>query len=206
MNNRVKNKAAWIPVVGFMLFVILYVVAAALYPGGSETDRSADQFSFTKNYWCDLLQHRAENGMPNTARTAAIVAMIVLCGSIMLFWYFIPGLFRTSGSIKTIVRASGIVSMIVLAFLRDDAHDPVINISFALGIIALLFTFYALWVSGMRQLVLPGVICLVLSLLNAYIYYSGHWFDHLALIQKISFIFFLLWFTLVLLRLTRFHS
>ncbi|MFN7116301.1 MAG: hypothetical protein ACK4TA_05840, partial [Saprospiraceae bacterium] len=53
------------PLVGIVLFLVLYIVAAFYYPGGSNADHSAKGFSIVHNYWCDLLAIGAKNGQIN---------------------------------------------------------------------------------------------------------------------------------------------
>lgn len=201
MKNPAIHRAALIAFWGFIIFIMLYLAAAWVYPGGSEMDPTSPSFSFAHNYWCDLLQRRAENGMPNHARVIAISAMVILCASIVVFWWALPVLFQTGSPVKMLVRISGMLSMLILAFLRGNTHDEVINGSVALGSITMLFTFYSLYRSGMRAYAWFGIICLLLSLLNGYIYYSGQWFNYLALVQKITFISFLTWFSLLSLKI-----
>ena len=54
----------FIPLLGMLLFVILYVIAAYHYPGGSYVNPSQSGFSFRYNYLCDLLDNFAIDGVP----------------------------------------------------------------------------------------------------------------------------------------------
>lgn len=186
-----------IPVWGFCLFVLLYLVAAAYYPGGSEVDRTAAGFSWMHNYWCDLLEDTAENGAPNRAKPIAIAAMAVLCISIALFFYFVPRLFELQSRFKQSIRVAGILSMCILVFLKADHHDTIINASVALGVLAIILTLLGLLRGALYTLSGMGILCLVMAFLNTYIYYSKRWIDVLPVVQKISFFLFLLWFCLV---------
>jgi hypothetical protein len=188
-------------VIGFCLFIVLYFIAAAMYPGGSEVTRLAKGFSWMHNYWCDLLDKQAENGEPNTARTMAIIAMSVLCLSIASFWYFIPSLFPFKPIGQKIIRYSGILSMIILAFIQANSHDRVITISGLLGTIAIAGTLIGLYKNQSYLLFILGLSCVFLLILNNYIYYTKQWIYYLAIIQKISFFLFLLWFSLLSIQL-----
>ncbi len=201
--HQKRNIAAVLPVAGFCLFALLYFVAAAYYPGGSEVNRMAESFSWLHNYWCDLLEYTAENGQPNTARPIAVAAMIVLSLAIAAFWYLIPRLFVTKAWIGRTMRFSGILSMLVLAFLRNEYHDPVINTSVAFGTLAMILCLYALFISGRYGLFFMGFTCLLLCFANAYIYYTKTWINTLPVVQKLSFSIFLIWFSLLLFGLSR---
>jgi hypothetical protein len=200
LNNQRSNRYLLLPVLGFCLFIILYVIAASLYPGGSEINLSAKSFSWKHNYWCDLLETHAENGEPNTARTTAIVAMAVLCISIALFWYFVPRLFTFKPFSKKLIQFTGVISMGILVFLQANFHDIIINIAGASGVIALTGTLIGLYKNRSYFLFVLGVVCVFLLFLNNYIYYTKQWLYYLPVVQKLSFILFLLWFSLISVR------
>ncbi|HKZ65445.1 MAG TPA: hypothetical protein VJ111_03775 [Chitinophagaceae bacterium] len=201
MKSQRSNNKLLFPVTGICLFIILYFIAAFLYPGGSEVNREAKGFSWMHNYWCDLLEPHAGNGERNTARPAAIIAMGVLCISIAVFWYYIPRLFTFKPIIKKIIQYTGIMSMGMLVLLQADFHDTVINISGALGIIAITVILVGLYKNHSYMLFIAGLFCLLLFFLNNYIYYTNTWIRYLAIIQKISFFLFLLWFCLLSIQL-----
>ena len=201
LNIQRKNILYLLPVAGFCIFIVLYFVSAALYPGGSEVDPQAKGFSWQHNYWCDLLQSFAENGQPNKAKPVSISAMAILCISIALFWYFVPLLFTFKPLIKKIIQCTGILSMGILVFLQADFHDTIINIAGIAGIIAITGTLTGLYKRRSYLLFALGLICLFLFFVNNYIYYTKQFIGYLAIIQKISFFLFLLWFSLISLQL-----
>ena len=161
----------------------------------------AKGFSWMHNYWCDLLDTHAENGQQNTARPVAIIAMGVLCISIAIFWYYVPRLFVFKPFIKKIIQYTGIMSIGMLVFLQADFHDLVINTAGILGIIAITGTLIGLYKNHSYILFITGLFCLFLFFLNNYIYYTKNGIGYLAIIQKISFFFFLLWFCLLSIQL-----
>lgn len=186
-----------LPAGGMALFVALYALAAALYPGGSPTDKTAPGFSWLHNYWCNLLTANAINGQPNPAQPVALLAMGVLCLSLMLFWYYLPPLFQFGARAAGTVRSAGILSMVAAGFLSTAQHDLVLNIACALGVVALGGTFVGLYQTGRLGLLGLGALCLVLLGVNNYVYYSQHFIVALPVIQKITFAVFLLWFSLL---------
>lgn len=200
-SQRSNTGLLLLPVIGICLFVILYFIAAALYPGGSEVNRLAKGFSWKHNYWCDLLETQAENGEQNTARPMAIIATAVLSISIAAFWYFVPRLFSFKTFLKKIIQYAGIMSMGMLVFLQADFHDTVINTSGVLGIVAITLALVGLYKNHSYSLFLLGLFCLFLFFLNNYIYYSKNGIGYLAIIQKISFFLFLLWFFILAIQL-----
>ena len=75
-----KTKSIWVltPIFGTIVFVVLYIVATLLYPGGSQVDKNSIGFSWTNNYWCNLLNDNAINGQHNPAKPIAMTGMFVL--------------------------------------------------------------------------------------------------------------------------------
>jgi hypothetical protein len=186
-----------LPIAGIGVFIILYIVAASLYPGGSDANRQATSFSWRYNYWCELMASESLNGAVNTARTVAITAMIVLAASVSLCWYYAAELFAGKNKGRLLIMFPGILSMALLFLLFTGEHDMVISIAGFLGIIAMLATMVAIYLHRHYALFGLGIVCMLLCILNNYLYYIGDFIGlqpHLALIQKITFIFFLAWF------------
>jgi hypothetical protein len=190
-----------LPVWGILLFMLLYVVAALLYPGGSDADKTTTGFSWQNNYWCELMASYAQNGKPNTARPVAILAMIVLAVSLIIFWNNIAGLFAYPKSSSRVTQYCGTGSMLVLPFLFTGLHDPVINIAGLLGCIAIISLLTNLYKHKMHLPFYMGIFCLLLCGINNYVYYSKDLLHSLPVIQKISFLIFLLWFILLSVKL-----
>jgi hypothetical protein len=141
-----------------------------------------------------VLEDHAENGMINTARPVAITAMFLLAVSLALFWYHIPKLLNFQSVFNFIIRWAGILSMAALPFLFTGSHDIVINTAGVPGGTAMTITLAGLYKTNLYKLLLPGIICIILLLLNNYIYYNQNYLVYLAAIQKITFILFLVWF------------
>lgn len=186
-----------------LLFIMLYIIAALLYPGGSDFNSSATGFSWQHNYWCELLAANAQNGHPNTARPVAIAAMIVLTISLVIFWYTIPGLFTGKRTGSLVIRYAGIGSMLVTPLLLTGFHDYVINTAALLGCIAIIVLLVNLFRQNMFLFFWTGILCLLLCGVNNYVYYSQDLLHYLPVIQKISFFIFLLWFSLLSVTLYR---
>ena len=53
----VKNLTYLIPTFGIINFFVFYYVATLYYPGGWETNRDVEGFSWVHNYSCTLLIH-----------------------------------------------------------------------------------------------------------------------------------------------------
>ena len=201
--NRSKNIWVLVPVFGSVLFIILYIIAALLYPGGSGTDKTAIGYSWTDNYWCNLLSEKAINGQTNEARPVAVTAMFILGISLSAFWILFPAESQLKKYHRLLIQISGTVGMIAsFLLLTKTDHDIAINTSSAFGLIAMLGTMIALYQLKWKGLFAFGLFDLLLIALNNYLYHTEQ-MTYLPLVQKFSFLSFLVWFCLIDLKLYR---
>jgi hypothetical protein len=181
------------PVFGAFLFVCLYIAAAFYYPGGSQLDKNSKGFSWSQNYWCNLLNEIAMNGEHNPARPVALFATIVLCVTLALFWYLFPQQAGLSKRLRRTIQISGVIAMSIGAFLFTSAHNVVINIATLFGLVAVVGTFIGLRNLKWYRLYWFGLFTIVLVMLNNILYYGKGLRFYLPVIQKITFLYFLLW-------------
>ena len=189
-----------IPVFGSALFLLLYLVATLYYPGGTYLNKSSQGFSWTQNYWCNLLSEYAINGQRNPARPIAFIAMVVLCLTISFFWYEFPKWAGLAVRRRLIVQASGFVSMAISVLIFTNLHDSIVNVAGAFGLIALAGTLIGLRKLGWTSLFYMGLLAVVLIGLNNLLYYQKDPMHYLAVVQKITFLYFLVWICLIDLR------
>lgn len=192
--NPPKNRLLLLPVVGMGVFVVLYILAAVNYPGGSWIDTQAPGFSFWHNYLCDLLDYRALNGELNSGRLYARAALGVLCISLIYFWLYLPHLFKQKNWNTVLMWISGILALITTMLLSSGTHDITVRIAGGLGVIAFLSAFAELRKAHYLGLVRFGYFCLFIFLVNYYIYETGSGLYSLPVIQKITFSCYIAWF------------
>lgn len=189
------------PLGGFCCFVLLYVLAARAYPGGSHSMPQLEGFSFWHNYLCDLLDDEAINGTVNSARFFARWALGVLCASLLLLWHQLPALFNRKSLNRSLMWLSGILALGTMVFLGDTNHDLIVRIAGVFGTIALLSCVIELHKAGHGNLVILALWSLLVFLLNYYSYETGRFRRALPVIQKLTFALFLWWFVLLNLAL-----
>jgi hypothetical protein len=195
-----KSDHRWlmkIPLVGIVLFIVFYVIAAYHYPGGSYVHPEHPGFSFQYNYLCDLLDDVAVNGAINSAKIYARISLGLLCFSLLLLWIYLPWLFNIKKRIHLLISTLGVLSMLTTVWLAFGAHDLVVRVAGTFGALALLLTFRQLYLAGYHKLLFLGIISLLLFLANYYIYETWTWIESLPLIQKFTFISCLCWFVLL---------
>ena len=202
--KKQKNISVLFPIFGTILFVILYIVASLFYPGGSQVNKNSIGFSWMNNYWCNLLNEIAINGQHNPAKPIAMTGMFVLCLSLAFFWFIFPGRIKINKYAKLTIQISGAIAMIIAFFLFSTIdHDLVTNLACIFGVIATLGTFFGLYKMGWYRLFAFGFFNILLVGLNNYVYYNKELIIYLPLIQKISFITFLVWICIIDINLYR---
>ena len=191
-----KQKNIWVltPIFGVILFIVLYFVATFFYPGGSQVDKNSIGFSWTNNYWCNLLDKNAINGQRNPAKPIAITAMFVLCLTLTFFWFLFSRHINIGKITKLVILISGTLAMTIAFFLFTNInHDLVTNLASIFGLIATFGTLIGLYKTKWYSLFILGILNILLVGLNNYVYYNKELIIYLPLIQKISFATFLVW-------------
>jgi hypothetical protein len=200
--NRKRN---WMLVVnsGIILFFCLYFTATLIYPGGSQVDIYSSGFSWKNNYWCNLLDIKAINGKLNEARPFALAAMMVLCTTLAFFWIWFP-VFAGLGKARIqITRYAGIAAMVTAFFLFTGPHDMIINAASLFGLVSVLGTLAGLYHLKWVWLLRMGIFNLFMVVINNICYYNKNLLIYLPVVQKITFLFFLIWIFLISLQLSK---
>jgi len=81
--------------------------------------------------------------------------------------------------------------------LTSGTHDITVRIAGFLGVIAFVSCFVELYKANYFSLLILGLVCLLIFLVNYYIYETGNFIRSLPVIQKITFFCFILWFALL---------
>ena len=182
---------------GIVLFLACYFIAAHYYPGGSAINRTSRGFDWVHNYWCDLLTQTAINGEQNEARGIALLAMVFLFSALNIFWFFLTQFFHERRFNKLIIRCTGIISVFVLMFIFTSFHDVIVGVGGALMAVPLAATLKELYNNKLIGLCLFGCVCILLILLNFFMYMTHWWIIALPLIQKLTLLLFLVWVLLI---------
>lgn len=192
--NSIFKRILLLPIFGILLFAVMYIIAASLYPGGSQTDIHSTGFSWRDNYWCNLFNRTAINGEPNPARPIARIAMYILAASLQFFWMLIAFLTAKSKPLRTVVIISSVSCTVFISSLAvSDLHDLLVNLASLAGLIVTICTMFVLYKLKWNSLFFYGLMNILLVVINNYVYYSKELIIWLPIIQKITFLFFLLW-------------
>lgn len=139
------------------------------------------------------MNETAMNGLENPARPIAIAAMIILCFSILVFFFQCAKQLVTSKIWRIIIRVFGTLSMVSACLIFTQFHDIMTIISSVFGILVVIGIIWAVYQSNFTFFKISGLVCILLMLLNNYIYYSLNGIEYLPIIQKITFAVVLLW-------------
>jgi len=200
-----KLQPIWVltPLFGILLFVCLYVGATLFYPGGSQADKHAKGFSWIHNYWCNLLSENAINEQHNPARPLAITGMFILSLSLAYFWWLFPQKVNFKKHTRRLIQISGSLAMATGMFIFTNLHDAIINVAGFCGLFAMAGTFIGLRKLQWTKLFWLGIFNLLLVALNNVLYHGNGWLSYLPVVQKITFLFFLLWICFIDIQLYR---
>ena len=200
LKTQVDIKRLWVltPIFGTVSFAILYFVATFYYPGGSQFDKNSIGFSWKDNYWCNLLNDEAINGQANSAQPIALTAMLVLCITLAFFWSQFPKYTNLCKTYKLTIQISGTLAMLIGFFLFTKFdHDLITNLASLFGLIATAGTFLGLFKNGWKTLFYFGLFNIILVIANNFLYYNKDLISYLPIVQKITFMTFLIWICLI---------
>ncbi|MDX2360134.1 MAG: hypothetical protein QNK23_04975 [Crocinitomicaceae bacterium] len=183
----------FLPIIGILSYVVLYIIAAKLYPGGSIVYPDSIGFDWSNNYWCNLIGDNSMNGQVNIAQPYALIGMIVLGISLGIFFYQYPRYFKLKSPWNSIVPISGITGSFFSMLIMSDYHDLTAVLAAVFGALSIVGIFLGLRNTGLTYFIWTGILCILLIALNGYIYFSKNHIIWLPIIQKITFAAVLLW-------------
>ena len=183
----------YLPIFGIIIYVLLYCYSATLYPGGSQADLNTSGFDWVNNYWCNLMNEVGMNGRRNPARPFAITATITICFSLMFFIFQFAKAFSKNKIWRKSIQFSGIFSTSLAMLIFTKYHDLMICLSSFFGAFVMIGIVKEIYWSNLTIYKIWGVGCLLLLIVNNYIYYTWHGITYLPLLQKITLGIVLAW-------------
>lgn len=183
----------YIPFIGIIIFIGLYIFSSTLYPGGSQANINSIGFDWVNNYWCNLMNDRGINGQQNPAKPFSIFALIVLCLSLMVFFIQFAKTYSKSRLWQQIIMVCGILSMSTATLIFTKYHDLMTSLSTFFGLFVVIGIIREINKSDLIGYKISGVICMILLGLNNYIYYTNQLIEVLPLLQKVTSIIVLIW-------------
>ena len=203
MKGFFKSYYPIFPVVGLVLYVIVFTVASSNYPGGSVNVPHDTGYSFFHNFLCDVMNPVTQGGKVNHARPLAVVSHLILSGSMISFFYVLPEIFETSNRNTRMIRGFGMTTMTVFILMCTKHHDAIVTATAVLGSLALIPFFIELRKYSGQKLKNLAYACYAMSIIVFLIFVTKIGFYYLPFIQKITFVldaWWVVWVSLIVSR------
>ena len=182
-----------LPTYGILIFIALYIYSATIYPGGSPSDPNSVGYDWFKNLWCHLMAENALNGLENPTSSISIFAAVVLCCSMIIFFFQFAKYFVKSRTWKIIIKTSGVIAMASAALIFTDYHDVMTTVLSICGLFGIIAIMRALYINKMTFFMIHGIVCLIFIGLNNLFYYDERFIEYLPIVQLLDFILVLSW-------------
>ena len=166
-----------------VISVILIVIAALLYPGGSLFDKNSEGFEWSKNFISNLFATKAINGSENPGKIWALIGMVF--HSVGFGIFFINMSKKMSSRLAaTVLKFVGATNIVFNFLIATPLHDLVVLISIVLTLIGLLTITVFILKTKLHLL----KFCCIICLLTYYCFFSLFGFGYLglaAIMQKV---------------------
>ena len=181
-----------LPAIGILISVLLFILAATYYPGGTAESAGSVGYQWSHNFISTLFQARALNGAVNPARYVAIPAWFIFCVSIGILFWNIAGKGNPRWHKKPI-EIGGIGATVYAFLVVTPMHNLLINIALLFLMPAVLAILNLVFVARQMRLFCVGMIFLTLLLISGVMYYGNVLYGLLPLAQKLTFAVFIIW-------------
>jgi hypothetical protein len=128
--KKFNQIAPYLSIVGMITYLIMFITAASLYPGGSDNVPDAQNgYSIFHNFLCDTNNQFTHSGLVNKGKLLANLAHIVLSITMMSFFYVMPNIFDHKNRNTKIIKILGALSMAIFTFMyQEELHDMVVTL------------------------------------------------------------------------------
>jgi len=184
--------SAHFPLIGILASILLLLLAATYYPGGTAQSPSTVGYNWAQNFISTLFSPTAFNGAANPARRVAIPAWFVLCFSVALIFRNISRK-GTSKFQKKAIEIGGVGAAVYAFLVVTPMHNLLVTISLLFFIPAVLAVLHLLYVEHQMKLLWAGVICFILLTISAAMYYGNALWSLLPVAQKLTVALYLGW-------------
>lgn len=124
MSKQKIKYIPYFPIIGLAIYLVLFVLAAFQYPGGSYNEpTNISGYSFFHNFLCDTMNPITESGQINTARPLAISAHLTLSFIMISFFFILPKIFSEQNKNTKYIGLFGMLSMVLFIFMFTEYHD-----------------------------------------------------------------------------------
>ena len=161
-------------------------VATLVYPGGSLSDANSEGFDWGTNFFSNLFNDQALNGMYNTSRPWALAGMVFHSLAYGLF-FFHAAQKLPSRHAATVLRVIGVVYVFVHFGIATPLHDAMVTLSSTVAMLGLFYLTVFIFRTRLHRLKVFCLLCMLTFYATLFLYGMGNW-GLLAVMQKASFI------------------
>ena len=144
-----------LPLTGILVSVLLFLLAATYYPGGTTESAQTVGYDWGHNYICTLFWPTALNGAANPARRFAIPAWFILCLSIAAIFSNISR-HGNSKFRNKVIQIGGIGAAIYAFLVVTPMHDLLVTLALLFFVTAVLAVLHLLYVEQQLEAILGG--------------------------------------------------
>jgi hypothetical protein len=177
---------------GILISLCLLMIAALVYPGGSQQDSHSTGFDWRQNYISNLFSPQAMNGADNSSRVWAITGWALLCITVAIFFFDFSKKIPSVGPAR-IIRYGGIAGMFFGIQVATPLHDSMVTVSGILMLVSLFYIAVFVFKSRLTLLKILAIIVIVLFEVCNYLYYTRSRLDLLPVAQKTTLLAGLVW-------------
>jgi len=178
--------------IGIVFSLVLLVIAAIYYPGGSQIDKNSIGYDWKNNYMSNLFSPKAVNGLDNASRPWAMAGMFFLCTSCAIFFTSFSKRIPP-GAAAGIIKYSGAGAALFVFLTVTPYHDLMIGLSSTCILIAIFYLSVIILKSKLLFFKFLSIACLVTLYLCIYMYYTRSFLNLLPIMQKVCFLTILTW-------------
>lgn len=203
MIKSIQKYYPYFPIIGMGTYLIVFIIAAMDYPGGSENEPFAIGYSFFDNFLCDVMNPTTHGGEYNPARSLATISHLILSATMVAFFYLLPEIFSWSNRNTKVIRYMGMLTMTVFIFMYTPFHDQIVTATGVLGTVALVPFFIEMRKYPNGGLKFLAYSCFIMSIIVFFIFETKIGYYYLPFLQKITFVldaWWVIWVSLIVLK------
>jgi hypothetical protein len=172
--------------IALCLAITLLVVATIRYPGGSYFDKNAPGFHWEDNFFSDLFDETAVNGLSNRGRWWAVAGMIFYSFGLALFFVEFSKRIQHR-SAANVIKYFGMAGMVCTGLIATPYHDVMVTMASTLFLLCMFYITVFVFMSKLSGFKVLCAVYLLTFYGLLYVYGSGNFWEYLPTGQKMLF-------------------
>jgi len=177
---------------GILIAIVLLFVATLHYPGGSQADKNSIGYSWKDNYFSNLFNEKAINGVDNASKPSAVAGMFFLCASFALFFYQFPQKIPSKVA-AGVIKYFRVLAMVCAFLIATPLHDLMVTVAGTGALVSMFYIAVFIFKSKMSLLKIFTILVLLVFYCCNYLYYTRSYLVALPIMQKVLFVTIIAW-------------